>query len=45
LLFDLKKDSGERNDLAAQHPELVLKLKRRLAEWEHEVDSRLPASQ
>ena len=40
LLFDLKTDLAERNDLAAQHPELVLKLKRRLAEWERDVDQK-----
>jgi arylsulfatase A-like enzyme len=37
LLFDLKKDLAERDDLAAVHPELVLRLKRRLAEWEQDV--------
>jgi len=31
LLFDLRDDVGERRDLAAQHPELVLKLKGLLA--------------
>ena len=40
LLFDLKTDLAERNDLAAQHPELVLKLKRRIAEWESDVDQK-----
>ena len=45
LLFDLKTDLAERNDLAAQHPELVLKLKRLLADWEHEIDPAPPASQ
>jgi arylsulfatase A-like enzyme len=45
LLFDLKNDLAERNDLAAQHPELVLKLKQRIAEWEHEVDQKPPSSQ
>jgi arylsulfatase A-like enzyme len=40
LLFDLKTDLAERNDLAAQHPEVVLKLKRRMAEWEQEVDQK-----
>ena len=40
LLFDLKTDLAERHDLAAQRPELVLKLKRRLAEWERDVDQK-----
>ena len=40
LLFDLKTDFAERHDLAARHPELVLKLKRRLGEWEREVDQK-----
>jgi len=40
LLFDLRDDVGERRDLAAQHPELVLKLKELLAEWEKDVDQK-----
>jgi hypothetical protein len=40
LLFDLKTDLAERNDLAAQHPELVLKLKRRIVDWERDVDQK-----
>ncbi len=44
LLFDLENDLAERNDLAAQHPDLVLRLKRRMAEWEHDVDQRPPSS-
>jgi len=38
LLFDLSADLAERHDLAAQHPELVRKLKRRIEEWEKSVD-------
>ena len=34
LLFDLSTDLAERHDLAAQHPELVRKLKRSIEEWE-----------
>jgi hypothetical protein len=45
LLFDLNTDLAERNDLAAQHPELVLKLKRRIAEWERDVDQKPVSSQ
>jgi arylsulfatase A-like enzyme len=45
LLFDLKTDLAERNDVAAQHPEVVLKLKRRMAEWELDVDQKAVSSQ
>lgn len=38
FLFDLKADPTERNDLSAQHPELVTKLKALLANWEQDVD-------
>ncbi len=38
LLFDLNEDPGERRDLAAQHPELVAKLKALLTDWEQDVD-------
>jgi arylsulfatase A-like enzyme len=44
LLFDLQNDREERDDLAARHPELVLKLKRLLADWEHDVDQKPPSS-
>ncbi len=37
LLFDLGDDPGERSDLAARHPELVVMFKRLLAEWERDV--------
>ncbi len=37
LLFDLTKDAGERNDLAAVHPEIVRSLQRLLADWEKDV--------
>jgi len=40
LLFDLQNDPGERNELAARHPELVRKLKQLIAEWEREVDQK-----
>ena len=45
LLFDLKNDLAERNDLAAEHPDLVLKLKRRIEEWENDVNQKSPSSQ
>lgn len=38
FLFDLPSDPGERNDLAARHPELVVSLKNLLADWEKDVD-------
>lgn len=37
LLFDLAADPGERSDLAAAHPELVVSLKGLLADWNREV--------
>jgi arylsulfatase A-like enzyme len=40
LLFDLNDDPGERHDLAAQHPDLVVKLKSLLAVWEKDVDQK-----
>jgi arylsulfatase A-like enzyme len=38
LLFDLDQDPGERNDLAARRPNLVVRLKQLLADWEKDVD-------
>jgi arylsulfatase A-like enzyme len=38
LLFDLSRDPGERNDLAAQHPDVVRKLKAELDLWQRDVD-------
>lgn len=43
LLFDVNADLGERDDLAAQHPDLVVRLKALLAEWEKDVDQRVPS--
>jgi arylsulfatase A-like enzyme len=37
LLFDLQDDPGERRDLAARHPDIVVRLTRLLADWEQEV--------
>ncbi|MBW3600055.1 MAG: hypothetical protein KY475_22630 [Planctomycetes bacterium] len=34
LLFDLETDIGERQDLAAEHPELLAKLRGQYAHWE-----------
>jgi arylsulfatase A-like enzyme len=40
LLFDLATDPGERKDVAASHPDLVVALGRLLDEWEADVDAR-----
>jgi arylsulfatase A-like enzyme len=37
LLFDLRNDPGERTDLAARHPELVVTLEHLLTDWETDV--------
>ena len=41
LLFDLVADPGERADLAARHPDIVLALKGALADWERDVDQQV----
>jgi arylsulfatase A-like enzyme len=38
LLFDVKADPGERQDLFARRPDLVQRLQQLLAEWERDVD-------
>jgi arylsulfatase A-like enzyme len=40
LLFDVRKDPGEREDLAARRPDVVAMLRRLLLKWEAEVDGR-----
>jgi arylsulfatase A-like enzyme len=40
LLFDLRADPGEKQDLAAQRPEMVVKLKTLVEAWEKDVDQR-----
>jgi len=45
LLFDVRADPGERQDLAARRPELVVKLKALLQEWEKDVDQKPQPSQ
>jgi arylsulfatase A-like enzyme len=42
LLFDLAADLGERKTLAYQHPELVKRLRDRLAAWEKEMEAAKP---
>jgi hypothetical protein len=41
LLFDLKVDPGERHDVAAQHTDIVLRLKPLIAAWERDVDRKV----
>jgi len=41
LLFDLDDDPGERTDLAARHPDIVVALKGALADWQKDVDQGL----
>ncbi len=37
LLFDLKKDLGEQINLAAEHPEIVNRLRARMEELDAEI--------
>jgi arylsulfatase A-like enzyme len=39
LLFDLEVDAGERTNLHFRQPEVVVDLKKRLADWEAEMDA------
>lgn len=39
LLFDVSRDPGERDDLAAQHPDRVRVLKGMIETWEKDVDA------
>ncbi|HUR59416.1 MAG TPA: sulfatase-like hydrolase/transferase [Opitutaceae bacterium] len=41
-LFDLSVDRGEKNDLAAQHPEIAARLKARWEQWRAEMDAAEP---
>jgi arylsulfatase A-like enzyme len=45
LLFDLSADPGEKHDLTAQRPDLVVKLKTLLEAWEKDVDQKPQANQ
>ena len=45
LLFDMRADPGEKQDLAAQRPDLVVKLKTLLEAWERDVDQKPQANQ
>ena len=44
LLFDVSRDPGERDDLAAQHPDRVRALKGMIETWEKDVDSEAAAA-
>ena len=39
LLYDVRKDSGERNDLAAQRGDIAQQLRPLIAKWEADVDA------
>ena len=41
-LFNLKKDLGEQNDLAAQEPKRVARLKKELGAWQKDVGAIVP---
>ena len=41
-LFDLATDLSEKNDIAAQHPEIVQQLRGRLHAWRKETDANMP---
>ncbi|HUR53725.1 MAG TPA: hypothetical protein VMZ71_06320, partial [Gemmataceae bacterium] len=40
--YDIKRDVGEQNDLAAARPELVRDLRARLHAWRREVGAQMP---
>ena len=43
LLFNLKADIGERNDLARERPDIARRLRPLITEWEKDVDSEAKA--
>ena len=43
-LFNLATDLSEKNDVAAQHPEIVQQLRERLHAWRKETDANMPRS-
>jgi arylsulfatase A-like enzyme len=44
LLFNLRNDIGERNDLAKERPDIARKLRPLIAAWEKDVDSEAKAA-
>ena len=43
LLFDVRKDLGERNERSAQHPEVAARLRRLIEKWQQDVDAEAKA--
>jgi arylsulfatase A-like enzyme len=43
MLFDLKQDPAERHDRAAEHPDLLRRLKAQIEAWEKDVDAEAAA--
>ncbi len=41
-LYDLKNDPGEKQDVSSRHPEVVMRLSKRLAGWRRHVGAQLP---
>lgn len=41
-LYDLSKDLGEREDLSAQRPEILKRMRTQLASWRTEVGAKMP---
>lgn len=41
-LFNLAADLSEKNDVAAQHPEVVQQLRERFHAWRKETDANMP---
>ena len=39
-LYDVIRDLGERDDVAAQHPDVVARLRERLHAWYRDVDAK-----
>jgi arylsulfatase A-like enzyme len=43
FLFNMKADPGERQDLFARRPDIVLRLQKLLADWERDIDAEAKA--
>ena len=44
FVFDLSRDTGERQDLTSRYPEVARRLRQRLLAWEREVDAEARAN-
>jgi hypothetical protein len=42
-LYNLKRDIGEKNNLADKHPDIVKQLHNKLIAWRKEVDAKYPS--